>query len=260
MSPPAFAVASPLARAPSPSPSRPLSPRRPRGAAPAASAATPPLPPPSPPAHAARVSRRRVLAAGAAAVAAAAAGALDARADGAGMAGAGAGVGAEAAALAEYRGPVSLGFSFSYPAGAWVVKKKPIKTHMSELVVARTAAGSSAAAGVTVDAVRISRIEDFGSAAAVGAKVVALEQRKDSVLAAALVGARALVDDGLTYYVVEYSVDSGRSVKRFVAKATITGGNLYVFTAQAKAEDFAGADGEALAAMVESFHVQPQYL
>jgi PsbP len=158
--------------------------------------------------------------------------------------------------LAEYRGPLSLGFSFKYPADGWIVKKKPIKTHMAEILVASTASGrSSSSAGVTVDAVKIGKVEEFGTAEEVGAKVVAVEQKKDSVMTATLVSADADEKDGLTYYVVEYTVDGGRGLKRFVAKVTITGGNLYVFTAQAKQADFDGSDGLVLEQMVESFHV-----
>lgn len=167
---------------------------------------------------------------------------------------------APAPAFTEYRGPLSLGFSFSYPTEGWSVKKKPIKTHMSEIVVSNTSGRPSSSAGVTVDAVTIAKIADFGTADDVGRKVLAVETKKDSVLSAELLGTSQMGQDGLTFYVIKYAVDGGRGLKRYVAKATITGGNLYVFTAQAKADDFSGEDGAALSGMLDSFYVKPQFI
>lgn len=165
------------------------------------------------------------------------------------------------AEMSVYQGPISLGYSFQYPATGWSVKKKPIKTHLAELLVSHSdGTKSSATVGVTVDAVKIGKIEDFGSPTEVGEKVAALERRKDNVLTAEVLATRKVEGDGLSYYVVEYEVDGGRGKKRFIAKATITGGNLYVFTAQAKLVDFEGEDGVWLARMVDSFTVKAQYM
>lgn len=203
-------------------------------------------------------SRRGVLSVGAAAAAALVAGRMNAA-----VATDGSAVPAGATdidgGLAQYRGPLSLRYEFSYPRDGWDVTKKPIKTHLAEVVVVNTSGRSSTAAGVTVDAVKIAKIEDFGSPDEVGAKVVAIENKKDNVLSAALVSAGQSSADGLTYFSIEYTVETGRGLKRYLAKATITGGNLYVFTAQAKVADFDGIDGPVLASMVQSFHVTPQY-
>lgn len=204
-------------------------------------------------------SRRRVLSVGAASAAGLAAAALNATAATGGAAVA-SGPSVVADGLAQYRGPLSLGYEFSYPTEGWSVKKKPIKTHLSEVIVSNTAGRASSTAGVTVDAVKIAKIEDFGTPDDVGAKVVAVENKKDNVLSAALVSTRKSSSDGLTYFFIEYTVESGRGLKRYLAKATITGGNLYVFTAQAKVNDFDGIDGPVLASMVDSFHVTPQYV
>jgi hypothetical protein len=161
--------------------------------------------------------------------------------------------------LVEYHGPVSLGYSFSYPAKGWSVKKKPIKTHMSEVLLQMSSGPASTSAGVTVDAVKISDIKEFGSPDEVGDKVVKLEKRKDNVLDASLRSAAKADAGDLTYYVLEYTVESGRGLKTYLAKATITGGNLFVFTAQAKSADFEGEAGLILSAMVDSFHVMRQY-
>jgi PsbP len=162
--------------------------------------------------------------------------------------------------LVEYRGPISLGFSFAYPAKDWSVKKKPIKTHMSELLLTKSNGPATTSAGVTVDAVKINDITEFGSPQDVGDKVVNVEKRKDNVLNATLLSARQMEAEDLIYYTIEYAVESGRGSKKYIAKATITGGNLYVFTVQAKHPDFDGNDGAVLAAMVDSFQVKRQYL
>lgn len=130
---------------------------------------------------------------------------------------------------------------------------------MSEIVVSNTGGRSTSSAGVTVDAVKIANIVDFGTADDVGKKVLDLETKKDSVLAAELLDTARVEQDGLTYYVITYAVESGRGLKRYIAKATITGGNLYVFTAQAKADDFESEDGGTLERMLNSFSVKPQY-
>lgn len=158
--------------------------------------------------------------------------------------------------FSEYRGPVSLGFSFQYPVD-WKVTKKPIKTHLSEVIVAsKNVSGTSA--GLVVDEVKISSIEKFGSATDVGEKVVALERKKDSTQSAQLLSSKVEKRDGLTYYVVDYTVDSTRGAKHYLAKATITAKQLYVFTAQCKLDNFDG-DSSTLEHMVDSFSVRPQF-
>ncbi len=161
--------------------------------------------------------------------------------------------------FAEYRGPLSLGFSFRYPAD-WNVKKKPIKTHLSEVIVSSNKAASTSA-GLVVDMVKINSIENFGTAQDVGKKVVDLEMKKDSVSNAQLLSSMAEKKDpnGLTYYLVDYTVESSRGAKHYLAKATITAQQLYVFTAQSKTDDFEGETETILKRMVDSFTVKPQY-
>lgn len=157
-----------------------------------------------------------------------------------------------------YRGPLSLGFTFSYPT-TWTVKKKPIKTHLSEVIVTSDK-DSSTSAGLVVDAVKINTIDQFGSPDEVGNKVVNMEQKKDSVLEATLNRASATEKEGLKYYIIDYSVNSTRGVKRYQAKATITGNQLYVFTMQAKKDTFEGDTEDTFSAMLDSFTVTKQYL
>lgn len=85
--------------------------------------------------------------------------------------------------------------------------------------------------------------------------MVGMELRKESVTNATLNGATAVTKDGLTYYVIDYSVNSSRGVKRYQAKATITGNQLYVFTAQAKTDNFEDATQQIFSTMLDSFTV-----
>lgn len=157
-----------------------------------------------------------------------------------------------------YKGPLSLGFSFNYPS-TWVVKKKPIKTHLSEVIVTSNQEPSTTA-GLVVDSVKIDAIDKFGSPEVVGQKVVDVETKKDSVKSATVQSAKSVVKDGLTYYTLDYVVDSSRGLKRYLAKATVNANQLYVFTAQAKVEGFEGETEETLSKMIDSFSVAKQYL
>lgn len=159
---------------------------------------------------------------------------------------------------ATYKGPISLGFTFSYPS-AWAVKKKPIKTHLSEVIVTSDKEASTTA-GLVVDSVKIESIDKFGTPEIVGKKVVAVETKKDNVTSASVIAADSVTDGGLTYYIIDYVVDSSRGEKRYLAKATITGGQLYVFTAQAKRDSFKGETRAMLQRMLDSFIVAKQYL
>lgn len=157
-----------------------------------------------------------------------------------------------------YKGPNSLGFSFNYPS-SWEVKKKPIKTHLSEVIVTSNQEPSTTA-GLVVDTVKIDAIDKFGTPEIVGEKVVAVETKKDSVKSATVQSAKSVVKDGLTYYTLDYIVDSSRGLKRYLAKATVNANQLYVFTAQAKVEGFEGETEETLSKMIDSFSVVKQYL
>lgn len=156
-----------------------------------------------------------------------------------------------------YKGPISLGFSFSYPT-SWTVKKKPIRTHLSEIIVTSDT-DLTTTAGLVVDAVKIDAIEKFGTPESVGKKVVDVETKKESVTNATVHSAASESADGLTYYVIDYTVDSSRGVKRYLAKATVTGNQLYVFTAQAKETSFENGLEDTLARMLNSFKVKKQY-
>lgn len=161
--------------------------------------------------------------------------------------------------LTLFKGPRNLSFSFLYPSKGWKVRRKPLQTHMYEVLALSTAPESSSQAGVTVDAVRIKKIEDFGTVEEVGQRVVVLEKKKDNVLSATVLSTTQIDQEGLTYYIVEYEVDTGRGQKHFVAKATVNAEHLFVFTAQAKAIDFDNSAGPLLAQMISSFKVNGRF-
>lgn len=191
---------------------------------------------------------------------------------------------AASGAMAQYVGPLSLGYSFAYPT-TWSAAKKPIKTHLSEVIVSAPK-GSSASVGLVVDGpLKIGSIEEFGAPDVVGAKVLALERKKDSTKdvrlvrtavevleggpppAAAAAGAAAAAVAGSAgqptglgagvAYIVEYVVDSSRGVKHYVAKATVAAGQLYVMTATCKEDEYEAAR-EGLAAVLASLRVAPK--
>mmetsp|Transcript_9958 Transcript_9958/g.26536 ORF Transcript_9958/g.26536 Transcript_9958/m.26536 type:complete len:254 (+) Transcript_9958:32-793(+) len=166
-----------------------------------------------------------------------------------------------APAYARYQGPLGLGYSFEYPAG-WSVGKKTVKTHMNELVMSPAKKSEGAvrgSGGIVVDPVKINSVSEFGTAEAVGNRVIELEKKKDGVSTARLVSSTEVQKGGLTYYEIEYVVDTSHGgEKHFIASSTITGKNLYVMTAQAKTTDFAASE-PALRHVISSFTVKPQY-
>lgn len=131
---------------------------------------------------------------------------------------------ATSGAMAQYVGPLSLGYSFAYPT-SWSAAKKPIKTHLSEVIVSAPK-GSSASVGLVVDGpVKIGSIEEFGA-------------------------------PGVAY-IVEYVVDSSRGIKHYVAKATVAANQLYVMTATCKEDEYEAAR-DGLAAVLASLRVAPK--
>ncbi|CAN8062755.1 unnamed protein product [Agarophyton chilense] len=164
---------------------------------------------------------------------------------------------AEQQTFQTYNGPLSLGFSFSYPSN-WSVKKKPIKTHLSEVIVTSDK-DAATTAGLVVDSVKLSSIESFGTPQQVGEKVLAVETKKESVNNATIQSASSETRNGLTYYTLDYTVDSSRGIKRYIAKVTVTGGQLYVLTTQAKVDNFDDQTTETFEKMLDSFSVKKQY-
>lgn len=79
-----------------------------------------------------------------------------------------------------------------------------------------------------VDPVRIERIEQTGTPAEVGGRIVNLEGKKEGVQKVELLDS---AQEG-NYYTFDYRVESTRGKNRFLAKAVINAQKLVVFTVQ----------------------------
>jgi len=160
-----------------------------------------------------------------------------------------------------YRGPLSLGFELRYPS-TWEPTKKLIKTHSYEL---NLTGPSSNFVGLVVDPVKIQSVEEFGTIQEVAERVLGLERKKDGVTSAELVSTEVRVQNNasgnpeLSYYVLDYKVDSSRGKKRFLSVATITGQQLFVLTAQAKDNDY-DSSSAVLHRIIDSFHVKKIFM
>merc|ERR1712194_826254 len=91
--------------------------------------------------------------------------------------------------------------------------------------------------GITVDPVRITKIQDFGTPEEVAARVVTAEVSRDGVFKVTLPKDPS-EDTRAGCYDIEYISDGKRGTKRFVTRIYITGGFLYVLTFQSKEAEF----------------------
>jgi hypothetical protein len=110
--------------------------------------------------------------------------------------------------------------------------------------------------GVAVDPVRIAKIEDIGGPDEVGRRIVALEQKKDGVMAVELLDSRQAKGppNAQTYYYFDYSVESTRGEKRYLAKAAVQGQRLYVLTVEVRKNEYDAAKPE-VDGILESFRI-----
>ena len=83
-----------------------------------------------------------------------------------------------------------------------------------------------------VDPVKIERVEQAGSPADVGNRIVKLEGKKDGVLNVELLSNSQETSGGKLYYLFDYKVESTRGKNRYVAKAGVQDKKLIVFTVQ----------------------------
>jgi hypothetical protein len=149
-------------------------------------------------------------------------------------------------------GSDKYGYKFDYP-DSWKVSKKPVQTHMDEILVKK---GGGTEVGVAVDPVKIDSIVKFGTPKEVAARVIGVERKKDGVTGARLIASSAEERDGNSYYVIEYESKSSRGDKHFISCVTIAGKKLYAMTAQAKIAMFEESEAD-LRAAVASFSVSP---
>jgi hypothetical protein len=143
--------------------------------------------------------------------------------------------------------------------------QKPLKTHVDEVNFVAVVGGYQF--GITVDPVRIDRLEDFGTPEQVAAKVVLAEVNRDGVFEVTLMedpitGKTTMTTTEsndtaaaeTTFYQLNYLSTGKRGTKRFVAKFFIENQYLYALTAQCKEEMYNTLKDEILQA-VQSFRV-----
>ena len=145
-------------------------------------------------------------------------------------------------------------FKFGYtvtPPPSFVASNKPLKTHLDEINFAPPDVRGYAL-GITVDPVRIAKIQDFGTPEEVAARVVTAEVNRDGVFKVTL--AKDPIEDTLAgCYDIEYVSDGKRGTKRFVTRIYIAGGFLYVLTFQSKEDAYSIAREAEMLECVRSF-------
>ena len=85
-----------------------------------------------------------------------------------------------------------------------------------------------------MDPIKLASLEKFGDPTFVAERVVNVERNKNGVREVKLLDAANAPRDGLSYYTMEYEVDSERGYYHYLAKLTVANGFLYVLTAKVK--------------------------
>ncbi len=149
-------------------------------------------------------------------------------------------------------------FQFSYtvtPPSSFVASNKPLKTHLDEINFAPPDIRGYTL-GITVDPVRISSIQQFGSPEEVAARVVTAEVARDGVFEVTLAKdpkEDAASGGGDGGYDIEYISDGKRGKKRFVTRIYVKNGFLYVLTVQSKESEYDKAREAEVFECVKSF-------
>jgi hypothetical protein len=101
-------------------------------------------------------------------------------------------------------------------------------------------------------------VEDFASSKELAERVVKVEQEKDGVFEAKILNTAEETDQSpnppLTYYILDYTVDSSRGFKHFKVKTTVSNKHLYVFTVQMNEDRFSELKNSANA-LIDSFKI-----
>jgi hypothetical protein len=144
-------------------------------------------------------------------------------------------------------------FQFSYtvtPPPSFVASNKPLKTHLDEINFAPPDVRGYTL-GITVDPVRISSIQQFGTPEQVAARVVTAEVNRDGVFEVTL--AKDPKEGGGGAYDIEYISDGKRGKKRFITRIYVKDGFLYVLTVQSKDTEYDSAREADVLECVKSF-------
>lgn len=145
-------------------------------------------------------------------------------------------------------------YEFQIPSGFPTPSQKPLKTHLDE-VNFQSADVSGYQFGITVDPVRIPSLTDFGTPEEVAAKVVLAEVNRDGVFDVKLMNDPvSVLDDGITFYQLNYLSTGKRGAKRYIAKFYIENQKLFALTAQCKEENYKSVK-QGMIQAVNSFRI-----
>lgn len=107
-----------------------------------------------------------------------------------------------------------------------------------------------------MDPVKIDGVQQAGSPADVGNRIVKLEGKKDGVLSVELIESSQETRDDKLYYLFDYKVESTRGKNRYLAKAAVQDRRLIVFTVQIPIAIYADYE-PIIKNMITSFKVAP---
>jgi hypothetical protein len=141
-----------------------------------------------------------------------------------------------------------FGYSIQLPPSLSQPSNKPLKTHLDEV----NFNGDGLQVGITVDPVRISSLQQFGTPPEVAARVVTAEVNRDGVFEVTLLKDPVETQDGA--YLLTYLSKGKRGDKHFVCKIYIENQKLHVLTAQVKEADYGRKEKEVMA-VVDSFRI-----
>ena len=141
-----------------------------------------------------------------------------------------------------------FGYSVQLPQTLTEPSNKPLKTHLDEIIFN----GDGLQVGITVDPVRISSLQQFGTPEEVAARVVTAEVNRDGVFEVTLLNDPVETVEGA--YLLTYLSKGKRGDKHFVCKIYIENQKLYVLTAQIKESDYSGRE-KVIMEVVDSFRI-----
>mmetsp|Transcript_29590 Transcript_29590/g.38255 ORF Transcript_29590/g.38255 Transcript_29590/m.38255 type:complete len:242 (+) Transcript_29590:71-796(+) len=132
-------------------------------------------------------------------------------------------------------------FQFQVPEG-FENKPKLVKTHLKEETF-KSYQTKGFNIGVAVDPVKLESVDKFGTPEEVAQKVLKVEAGKEGYMDSKLFSASSTSENGLIYYLLDYTVSSSRGENRYIVKLGVKANKLYVFTAQIKQKDYESFSG-----------------
>jgi hypothetical protein len=107
-------------------------------------------------------------------------------------------------------------WGFTYPSD-FVEAGKPVKTHLEEVNL-KSPSRRDYSVGLAVDPIKLESLELFGSPQFVGKRIIHTELKREGVTNATLDRSMSTLEQGNTYYDVEYSSESTRGLKHIVSR------------------------------------------